>query len=77
MQTTRGLVAIGLTKLTTSMEDRHDNFWRGLTRGVHPHGHPPTMVLNRNRIVGLNGHVNFVTIAGKSFIHRVIDDFVN
>lgn len=49
----------------------------GLAAFVHPHWHPPPMVLYRNGVVWFNRHVDLVTKTGQGFIDGVINDFVH
>ena len=77
MQAPGALVAIRLAEFPPGVKDGHDDFRGGLAAFVHPHWHPPPMVLHRNGVVWFNRHVDLVTKTGQGFIDGVINDFVH
>ena len=81
MQSARNLVGI-LVEFPAGMQYTHDNFGCrsfGLMFVIQLDAdrNPAPIIRHRNRIIGMNGDHNIVTMAGKRLVNRVIDNFEN
>ena len=79
MQTTRDLVGV-LVELAAGVQHAHDDFSRGtfglvLVVKLDAGRNPAAVVCHGDRIVGMNGDNDVVTMPGECFVDRVIDDF--
>ena len=60
------------------MKGGHNQFQGGyLFDGVLIHRNTPAIVLNSNRVIFMDGHADFCTVAGKGLINGVIHHLIN
>ena len=77
VQTARHLVAV-LVELAAGVQHRHRELdARHLFRRMHVDRNAATVVLDGDRIVGVDRDANRVRVAGERFVDRVVDDFVD
>ncbi len=77
MQTTGHLVGV-LVKFTTGMQFGHHDFSgtaMELVFFVNVGGNAATIIGNGNRVVGMNGDNDIITIASQGFVNGIVDNF--
>ena len=68
----------GVIELSAGMQLRENNFGRRLAFFRHDFcGNTATVIDDSYGIIDMNDNVNFGTESRKSFVNRVVDDFVN
>lgn len=76
MKTARDVIATA-AKLSASVQSTHDDLECGYALLlVNLNRNAPTVVLDANRIIGVQRANDFVAVAGKRFVNGVIENFV-
>ena len=75
---TSGYLVSPATELSARMKDGKYHFYSGNAGFmVDTDRNTTSVIYNRNGIILINCNIDGITIAGKSFIHRIVYDFVD
>ena len=77
VQTAGNFVSLATEFAAGVQNGEHDLDRGNLLLGMLVHGDAATVVIARDGIVGMNGHLDGIAVPGQSLVHSVVDHLVN